>query len=292
MALRLDPAKMAYAAELYASGKTFQQVASELGMDSESLRVALKRRGVKARPNSYRSAESFVPCPDGLVDAYLAGTSELVLSKTHGVSRGMVARWLREKNITRRTPKVANALTAASLTPGERAAKAAAAHAAVRGTTNSERHQARIALARERVCYGGSPSAGTEYLAQELAARNIAFVREKAIGRYNVDIALGTRPVAVEVLGGNWHGCKPVHAKRTPYILNAGWSILFIWNQQLVPLDSGALDYLLSYVEFACGNPRFPCEYRVIRGDGQLVSVGSLDDDDFPLVPPSQRKLG
>lgn len=148
----------------------------------------------------------------------------------------------------------------------------------------------RRAAGRERMC-SGLPSPGTEYLAAGLTHHEIDFTREKAIGRYNVDIAIGICPIAVEVLGGHWHGYKPIHAERTPYILNEGWSILFVWDQPLLPLGASAFGYLLSYIEFASGNPASPCEYRVIRGDGQLVASGGPDDNDFPLVPPSQRKL-
>ena len=102
MPRKLDPVKMAYAAELYASGKTFQQVATELGMNPESLRIALKRRGIKARPNWCRSAGSLSQAPNGLADAYLAGASELTLSQEYEVSRGVVSRWLREAGVVRR----------------------------------------------------------------------------------------------------------------------------------------------------------------------------------------------
>jgi len=48
----VDPAKINHATELYASGKTFKECAAEVGMDPESLRLVLQRRGVKARPRS------------------------------------------------------------------------------------------------------------------------------------------------------------------------------------------------------------------------------------------------
>lgn len=287
----LNPAKMTHAAELYASGKTFKQIAAELGMDSESLRLALIRRGVKPRPRSYKSPGILLPVPDGLIDAYLTGTSEKTLARLHGVDRAVVSRWLRDSCIPRRSVGEANALHCASLAPTERIANIAAAQEARRGRNNSDAHQGRIAQAREAVGYGGRTSPGTDYLSALLTERGIPHTREKAIGRYNVDIALGAYPVAVEVLGGNWHGYKPVHAKRTPCILNAGWSLLFIWNQKRVPLGPQAFDYLVTFLEETSINPPPVGEYRVIRGDGQLITFGSADDDEFPLVPPSESHL-
>lgn len=293
MARKLDPGKMAYAAELYASGETFQQVAAKLGMHPESLRIALKRRGIKARPNWHRSDAASPPkAPDGLVDAYLTGESELALSRQHGVSRNVVTRWLREAGIERRSRSAAGLVRASQMTPEARAAQAAAAQGAVRGKPRSEIAAQRTAIARERVGYGGRTSPGADYLAACLTQHGVTFTREKAVGRYNVDIAITAHSIAVEILGGGWHGYKPIHAKRTPYILNEGWSILFVWNQRLIPLGAGALDYLLSYIELAGENPSRPSEYRVIRGDGQIVAAGGPNDDNFPLVPPSQSKLG
>lgn len=287
----LNPTKMAYAAELYAAGKTFKQVASELGMDTSSLRSAMIRRGVKPRPRAYRSPGVLSAAPDGCVAGYLSGISENVLAARYGVSRAVVARWLRESGVDRRGIQQAATLRRGYIPAAERSANARAAHDARRGQTNTEAHQCCIANTRERICWGGSTSRGTDYLAAALAERGIPLVREKAVGRYNVDLAITAEAVAVEVLGGNWHGSKPIHAKRTPYILNRGWSMLFVWDQQLAPLGSAALSYLVAYLEEAGRNPAPVCEYRVIRGDGKLVAVGHADDDDFPLVLPSVAKL-
>jgi very-short-patch-repair endonuclease len=177
------------------------------------------------------------------------------------------------------------------LGPMGRTKLASAAHAAVRGVDQSEEHRRRIALSREASGYGGTTSSGTDWLCRELTGLGIEHVREKAVGRYNLDIALSSSAVAVEVLGGNWHGAKPIHAVRTPYVLNAGWHIVFVWDTKRCKVGAGALDYIVALAQQSSLDPTATREYRVIRGDGEFISAGSADDEEFPFIPSSVRNL-
>lgn len=287
-----DPAKIDHAAELYASGKTFSEAAAEVGLNSETVRLALRRRGVEARPRSERPGSRRIDPPDQkFVNRYLGGESENALASSYGVSRTAMQRWLREAGVERRGVEESQALQRATLTPEERRRKVAAAHDAVRGRPQTEEFRQRVAAGRERVGYGGRSSPGTEVLSELLTERGVEHVREKAVGRYNVDLAFSGVPIAVEVLGGNWHGSKPIHARRTPYILDRGWVLVFVWDLKRCKIGPAAADYLITLAEEARRDPSLVGQYRVIRGDGELVAGGSVDDDEFPLVPPSVRGL-
>jgi len=285
----LDPAKMKYAAKAYASGKTFQEVAAELGMNKESLRVALIRRGIEPRPRS--GGHNRLPNPGGVAGSYLGGESEQSIGDRLGVSRTVVKRWLTEAGIERRSVQTASGLHSSTLDATTKLSKVSAAHAARRGNTNSEEHMVKVAREKERVQYGGRTSPGTDKLCEMLRLRDIEHLREKAVGRYNVDIALRATPVAVEVLGGNWHGSKPIHARRTPYILDRGWNIVFVWNAKRCEISAVAADYIVSFANEIGADPSPVSQYRVIRGDGKLCAVGQRDDDEFPLVPPSMSDI-
>lgn len=287
-----DPAKLDHAAELYAAGKSFKEAATEVGLHPESVRIFLKRRGIEARPRASRPAHNRIDPPDSdFIDQYISGVSEKELAASYGVSRPVMSRWLGEAGVKRRSIKEANALRMASLSDDQRQRIVMAAHAAVRGKRQTERHREKIALARERVGYGGQTSPGTDRLANLLTERSLEHVREKAVGRYNVDIALSAYPVAVEVLGGNWHAAKPIHAKRTPYILDRGWHLLFVWNTKRCEIGAKAADYIVAFAEETRINPPSIGQYRVIRGDGQLIAAGQADDEDFTLVPPPVTDL-
>jgi very-short-patch-repair endonuclease len=169
--------------------------------------------------------------------------------------------------------------------PAERRRLASAAHDAVRGIPKTEEQLLRAASARERAGWNQRTSANEKVLDAWLRAQGVFPIREKAVGIYNVDFAIET--VAVEVLGGSWHACKPAHARRTPYILNQGWALLFVWSFKRAPLCAEAGEYLISYLEETRRNPSLRGQYRVIRGDGQVAASGGSDDDEFALVPPS-----
>lgn len=292
MPRKVDPAKIAHGAELYRSGKTFKEAAAIVGMDPESLRLALRRRGVEARPRSERPGNTRLALPvESIVADYMDGMSEKAVAEKYGVSRNVITRRLREQGIERRGPQLASALHAATLTPAQHRAKTRSAHDAIRGMERSEEWQCNIARGRERVGYGGRTSPGTDLLCTALDTRGLEYIREKAIGRYNVDIALSAYPVAVEVLGGNWHGAKTIHAQRTPYILNRGWHLVFIWNTSRTIIKPEAVDHIVAWAEELRVNPPSIGQYRVLRGNGELITAGQADDDDFPLVPPTIRDL-
>jgi very-short-patch-repair endonuclease len=282
-----DPAKLDQAAELYTSGKTFAQAAAEVGLREDSVRLGLKRRGIEARPKRGRPSPHRIPIDPDAIAAYEAGESELSISQRLGVNRFVVTRWLKDSGVKRRGGSEAGYVRMSRLSAQERSQLAAAAHAAIRGSTKTEQQLVNAALGRERAG-ATNASPGCDKLCMWLAERGVEYIREKAVGKYNLDIALTNEAVAVEVLGGNWHAGKRIHATRTPYILNQGWHIVFVWNVQNFPVDPGAADHIVAYAQQASRNPAPVGEYRVIRGDGELIAVGRAGDDKFALVPPTK----
>ena len=146
-----------------------------------------------------------------------------------------------------------------------------------------------LARARRIERDGRFDSEGEQLLAQLLEERDMLPIPQKAIGKYNVDMA-AAESVAVEVLGGNWHSAKRTHAVRTPQILDAGWHLIMVWNQKGTgPITAGAADYIATFCEEIRWHPALVRQYRVIGGGGELLASRCADDDEFPLIPPSRR---
>lgn len=290
MPRKITPAELDYAERLYASGQSFDQVAIATGRkSSDGIRKALHRRGVDLYGS--RPAWNRLDAPDDLRTQYETGKSVLAMAEHYGVDRGVITRWLSDAHIPIQSASEAQTARLARMSSAERARLTENAHKTIREMVRPDEWQENIAMGRERVQYGGRTSPGTDRLCELLSGENVAHVREKAIGRYNVDIALTQYGVAVEVLGGNWHGSKGIHARRTPEILNRGWHIVFVWNVKRCQISPGALDYIIAFTEAARRYPSAGREYRVIRGDGKLLASGHADDDEFPLVPPSKSDL-
>ena len=109
---------------------------------------------------------------------------------------------------------------------------------------------------------------------------------QHAIGPYNCD--LGAYPVAVEIFGGNWHWSGR-HLLRSPerfrYILNAGWHILVLHITRRCPVTIEIADYVAAYVDETRRDPARRREYRVVGRAGELLTAGSVDDDEITIIP-------
>ena len=164
---------------------------------------------------------------DHAVALYLSGKSANQCSALLGVGRNAITRELRCRGIEPRGPRDAAVLRYESTTTEERAAITAAANAAARGRKSTIEERSKRALTEQ-----ARPRAMSVHEAQFaslLDAQHVEWQREIACGPYNLDFTIG--PVAVEILGGNWHAYKTAkHAHRSKYVLDAGWCLVYVWS--------------------------------------------------------------
>lgn len=282
MAAPLDSAKLDHAIDLYLSGEPEAQIIAAAGVSHTALHRERTRRGIPPRRN--RDVDSLA-----IVAAYLAGESEYALAQRLDVSRPVIRKRLVDAGVTIRRPSEAGIVRAGKMTKAQRATQAAAAQRAARRREVSEAELLTRARARERD--GKFGSEGELFLAHLLESRDLLPVPQKAIGKYNIDMA-AAESVAVEVLGGNWHSAKRTHAIRTPQILNAGWHLIMVWNQKGTgPITAGAAEYIATFAEQVRWQPTMTRQYRVVTGDGEVLAARCADDDEFPLIPPSRRAI-
>lgn len=279
----------------YVSGESCEVAAARYRISQQRLGRILRERGLWRDPAAAMAisvakqretvlAKLSIPVEE-MTAAYLSGESVAALARRYKVSRKAITGRLVAAGVPLRTMGEANQIIAQSRTPEQRAAGMLKAQAATRGAQHSETHRRKIAETREQV--GAGVSRHELRLAQMLQDRGIQAVPQKAVGRYNVDLASGS--VAVEVFGGGWHGYGR-HRRRAPkrlrYILDEGWNLLVIWTSVHFPDVTGeAADYVVAFVEEASRNPALRGEYRVIWGDGKDVTSSYRDVDDLALVP-------
>lgn len=214
---------------------------------------------------------------DDILCRYQAGESENKLASELGVSRQVVRRHLLESGIQPRGRSEAELIKWQRMTPEQRDRQVAAAHIAARGRTVSWEEKCRRAKALEGYDYLIVP-VETE-LAEFLRSRGLDVTQQKAVGAYNIDVAINLPTVAVEVFGGQWHTCaehKTRHYKRVKYLLNEGWHVLIIWvDARRYPISVGAHKYIISFTEELRRNPPALSEYRVILGNGEDAPIAS-----------------
>ncbi len=219
-----------------------------------------------------------------MIRRYVAGESEYALANSLHVARECIRRHLIHGGITPRGCSDAALVRASKMSPEARSAQAAAAHVAATGRRKPFEESCRIAQGRE--LHGNSISDNERFFRNLLTERGIETIPQKAIGPYNCD--LGAFPVAVEIFGGHWHWYgyhARVTDKRFRYILNAGYHILVVADYGRVPICEATADYAVTYIESMRSDPSARREYRVIRGAGELIASGSVDDEHISIVP-------
>jgi len=241
--------------------------------------IQKRSRGSKGRYKSYK-----LPTEE-IVELYKSGISELALSKKHRVSRSVIRKRLVDSGIHIRSHSEARILQWVQMSPKQRKRQVAKAHKATKGRKVSWESKCRHAQTIEK-----NPSNFSKKeieLKRMLKKRGLRTIHQKAIGGYNCDLA--TYPVAVEIFGGHWHFTGR-HArrfeKRTKYFLNSGWSLLIIVVSKRWPLTFSIADYVAAYIKRARRQKTDGCEYRVIWGTTEHITRGSLEDNNFSLIPP------
>jgi very-short-patch-repair endonuclease len=225
---------------------------------------------------------------DQIVARYKAGESENGLAKAFTTNRNVIHARLVAAGVNLRSNAAANRLLAEQTPREEHMRRIRIAQKATRGKKRTFEHGCNIALSRQNNSSGRS-----EYeilISDMLISRGIDVIPQQAVGPYNIDI--GTYPIAVEILGGNWHNIKKIHLKRTRYILNQNWLMVFIWSTKRAPISASVTDYIITCLQEVRHDPSILGEYRVIRGDGQELARQRFDPDNFTIVVPGYEGYG
>lgn len=272
----------------YLSGKSLNQIAKELGVS----RYAIKRRLVIAGMKIRRTKpviEYNIPIQD-IAHRYVSGEPEYKIAKSLGVGRNVIKRRLEMAGIRRRTGGEVGKLVWQRRSPAERQRFMAATHAASRGIKQTEERRCKVAITREWEQVG--IERGENILGEKLRNFGLTITFQKAIGRYNVDIAIHEGSIAVEIFGGNFHSSGRHAArfrKRCDYLLNHGWLPVIIWVTRHFPLELEAIEYLISLSERRSSGESFGRQEHVIRGDGYIATGKSNPDNGAFVI---SRKTG
>lgn len=210
-----------------------------------------------------------------LINEYSQGVAAATLAKTYGCTTHTIINTLRRAEINTRNSLQAHAI----MTIEERMKMTEAAHTAKRGKPVKMSTKIKKAITIERL-------GKMEILEQRLLNKilivlpEIKYIPQKAVGPYNVDIALTESRIAVEVFGGNWHSTGR-HAdrfqKRVEFILDTGWTPVIVWATTQYPIDMGSANYIISLHQRLSGQEPTWSEKHVIWGTGEVIPIGELD---------------
>ena len=177
----------------------------------------------------------------------------------------------------------------------ERLRLTASAHQARRGSIASETELIKRAETRARSC--SSASSYQIQIRDAIAKLGVDSILEKAVGPYNVDIALAESSVAVEVHGGGWHS-QGTHwvgrPKRIKYLLSRGWLLIEVWAVSPSTLVAANLaNQIGAIADLNRRNPATVSQHWMLRGDGDIAPpLRSYGHNVAPVDGASRRDNG
>jgi very-short-patch-repair endonuclease len=178
------------------------------------------------------SGKPAVPRPCGPVLARLykrEGLSSVDIGKRFGCSWVTVLRWLSAYDIPLRSGSERAQLAMSHRSYEERLRNSAASRAIIKGRPKTP-HDLRQRAATKQ--HRAKPSPYESALAEAMRKTGFNPVFHFAVDKFNVDLALVERRLAIEVDGGNWHRTSPrkmaQDKAKAAALSAAGWTMLSV----------------------------------------------------------------
>lgn len=289
----IEPRDMAHIVQSYLAGRSTTQLGQEYGVQPQSIRARLVKAGVKTRSVAEVKASHLPPLNMALViDRYRQGDALNVIAKACGVDRGTIARRLVTAGVALRTQGQQEAVKWARMSPERRARQCAAAHAAAR-VKLAGRKPCTLSLTEKSALWQrtGCRSADEAAVSRTLTRHGFPHTPQLAIGPYNLDLALESVRISVEVVSSqvsDHYG--PKLRKRTEYLINDGWRFVFVLFRGWAEKPEIGSD-LVSWLEAASRDESTAGGYWMINRDGYAGTSLRRYLDGLPLIPPTGSRV-
>lgn len=125
----------------------------------------------------------------------------------------------------------------------------------------------------------------TEQLVADLLAKaGFKVTPQMAVGRYNIDLAIHSHSVAIEV---NCRGTFPMYARtglfadKIKELANRGWHTYVLVAQDFAAIEQHGIDDMIAWVDFSQRQKAVRRQYRMVRCPFDLLAAGCSDSDDL-----------
>lgn len=219
-----------------------------------------------------------------IVEDYVGGTSENALSKMHGVDRGVIRRRLVAAGVTIRGGSEAEKLKWSQMSKAKKRKQVASAHAARRGQKDGASTLAKRAI--QRMVNLSHIGVDEVALANALLRLGVATTPQKAIGPYNLDLAIEEPAIAIEIeAGGTFYSKRPRLLKRIKYLIDSGWIVLYIvtCGKKLAVYECASK--IVALFKLASGNKTTVGHYGMLTSKGKPRSGSKSQFNDFTRIP-------
>ena len=260
--------------ELYKSGKSIQELRKVFNCSQKPITRILRENGIAIRNPNVRKD---LPI-DEIISLYTSGISINELAIRFSVGRPAIVRRLNESGVIIRGQTQANQLMMSKRTPEENARNIRAFHDTIRGKPKTHEELCKRAIGVEK-SFTVFHSFYEAEIAKILQQREIFFIPQKAVDKYNVDFAIFDN-IALEICGGGYHSFnshKFRFNERSKKLFDCGYTIVVCWVIDCYFIPTAIVDYCVALNKILCSDPTSRCKHYVIRGDGQTTTFGSND---------------
>lgn len=262
-------------------GFTYSKIAEHFGVTEYTIKRAMIDYGLLAK----KPQKKFLDVSSGYLEARAEEFQRFLELHNQGLTYAQIA-----KTCGKSAAYIGKLFTLNGYS-FDSAYKTAAAHSAVRGMKRSIEDLERRAISKERL--PSKMSRWEEMFSSWLSSQNIPFTYSKAVGKYNIDFAIGTS-IAVELYGGAFHSNGRAAARlndRMRYLLDGGWNVYIIWClSQEETIFTGCFDDFIAFMKRTSGDKAFRGQYRVIWSDGDPISSGSFESNYCSVVFPARMR--
>lgn len=227
-----------------------------------------------------------IPNLDDLILNYAAGASLKRISDITGISRTALGRAFRERGVELRGQSDSERLKWAAMDVDARQRQVAAAHAAARGRV--DRLSTKLARAKtryERLLHRGHLE---DDVGSALRRMGHQVDWQFPVGPYNVDVVMHECSIAVEIsCGGGKATRRALAPKRTKYIVDAGWTVIFVEapKRRGVPSTERIAERLHSLSQEVGRHHPGAGQYGVIGGHGDPLPGACPHFDHLARIP-------
>ena len=212
-----------------------------------------------------------------LIARYEAGESVKALAQEEGVSRMPLRRYLERSGVTLRGIGEANEAQALRMTPEARKLRAEAAQRARRGQRDTPLTLERRALALQT--NGARIGRSEAELETALKQRGFDTIPQLAVGRYNIDIAVGSVAVEVHSNGSLPHRLRR-HRERVQELAGVGWHLVYVMGYPEMNLNA-VTDEVEAHLHAVERDPDGTSRYVLVRRTGGLYPTTYDDIADY-----------
>ncbi len=216
-----------------------------------------------------------------IAKAYRARESTTAIAARYGITRETVFN-IAKRNGIARTRHEEQILRNAGRTSAQRKKLVLAANRARRSKKATDAEIIAKAITREQ--RGLFVGRGERLLAELLEKQGFQAISQKAVHRYNIDLAIENVAVELAFSSKTDPTTRPGEARKIEYLLQHGWHVLYIMGdrRRRHEVTHETANAVVAFIQLAERHPTTLREYRVIRCSGQLLTSRKTDCDHRP----------